>query len=72
MEGFAMHISDKGLIHISHKEHLQLNNNAKSQTTIFLFYFIFLIFYCILGLGVHVQNMQDSCIGTHMAVCHLH
>ena len=39
-----------------------------------LFYlFIFLIksffFYCILGFGVHVQNMQDSCIGTHMAVC---
>ena len=26
-------------------------------------------FYCILGLGVHVQNMQDICIGTHMAVC---
>ena len=26
-------------------------------------------FYCILGLGVHVQNMQDSCIGTHVAVC---
>ena len=29
----------------------------------------FLIFYCILGFGVHVQNMQDSCIGTHIAVC---
>ena len=29
------------------------------------FYFIF---YCILGFGVHVQNMQDSCIGTHVAV----
>ena len=26
-------------------------------------------FYCILGFGVHVQNMQDSCIGTHMSVC---
>ena len=26
-------------------------------------------FYCILGFGVHVQNMQDICIGTHMAVC---
>ena len=26
------------------------------------------IFYCILGFGVYVQNMQDSCIGTHMAV----
>ena len=24
---------------------------------------------CILGFGVHVQNLQDSCIGTHMAVC---
>ena len=24
---------------------------------------------CILGFGVHVQNMQDICIGTHMAVC---
>ena len=24
---------------------------------------------CILGFGVHVQNMQDSCIGIHMAVC---
>ena len=23
----------------------------------------------ILRFGVHVQNMQDSCIGTHMAVC---
>ena len=23
---------------------------------------------CILGIGVHVQNMQDSCIGTHVAV----
>ena len=31
--------------------------------------FSFLFFYCILGFGVHVQNMQDSCIGTHMAVC---
>ena len=25
-------------------------------------------FYCILGFGVHVKNMQDYCIGTHMAV----
>ena len=25
-------------------------------------------FYCILGFGVHVQNLQDSCIGTHVAV----
>ena len=29
----------------------------------------FIYFYCILGFGVHAQNMQDSCIGTHMAVC---
>ena len=27
------------------------------------------LFNSILGLGVHVQNVQDSCIGTHMAVC---
>ena len=26
------------------------------------------IFYCILGLRVHVKNMQDCCIDTHMAV----
>ena len=32
------------------------------------FLFSFLIFYCILGFGIHVQNMQDSCIGTQMAV----
>ena len=25
-------------------------------------------FNCILGFGVHVQNMQDSCIGTHVTV----
>ena len=25
-------------------------------------------FYCILGFGVPVKNMQDSCIGTHVAV----
>ena len=25
-------------------------------------------FNCILGFGVHVKNMQDCCIGTHMAV----
>ena len=25
-------------------------------------------FYCILGFRIHMQNMQDSCIGTHMAV----
>ena len=26
------------------------------------------IYYCILDFGVHVKNMQDSCIGTHVAV----
>ena len=25
-------------------------------------------FNCILGFGVHVKNMQDSCLGTHLAV----
>ena len=33
------------------------------------FHFIYLFFNCILGFGVHVQNTQDSCIGTHRAVC---
>ena len=32
----------------------------------FVFFFIF---NCILGFGVHVQNMQDSCIGTHSVIC---
>ena len=35
-------------------------------------YILFLIFAflknCILGFGVHVKNMLDSCIGTHVAV----
>ena len=26
------------------------------------------IFYCILGFGVHVKNMQGCCIGTYMAM----
>ena len=26
------------------------------------------IFYCTLGFGVHVQNLQDFCIGTYMAM----
>ena len=30
--------------------------------------YICIYFYCTLGFGIHVQNMQDSCIGTHMAV----
>ena len=29
---------------------------------------LLLFFNCILGFGVHVKNMQDSCIGTHVAV----
>ena len=32
---------------------------------VFVFYFYF---YCILGFGVRVKNMQDCCIGTHLAV----
>ena len=39
--------------------------NQKFHKTLLTFFF----FNCILGFGVHVQNMQDSCIGTHMAVC---
>ena len=35
-------------------------NVQKSQAFLFL--------NCTLGFGVHVKNMQDSCIGTHMAV----
>ena len=31
--------------------------------------FFFLIFYWIIGFGVHEQSMKDSCVGTHMAVC---
>ena len=33
-----------------------------------VFFFFFLIFYWIIGFGVHVKNMQDSCTGTHLAV----
>ena len=36
---------------------------------LFIYLFIFLIFYWIIGFGVHEQSMQDSCVGTHMAVC---
>ena len=39
---------------------------------LFLFFlFIYLFFYWIIGFGVHEQSMQDSCVGTHMAVCFL-
>ena len=38
-----------------------------SKKNIRLYFYLFI--YCILGFGVYVQNMQDSCIGTHMAVC---
>ena len=34
----------------------------------YFYFLIFIIFYCILRFGVHVKNMQDSCIGTHVAV----
>ena len=35
-----------------------------------VFYFLFLFFFnCILGFGVHVQIMQDSCIGIHTWQC---
>ena len=27
------------------------------------------LFYCLLGFGLHVRNVQNSCIGTYMAVC---
>ena len=33
-----------------------------------LFFSFLFYFYCILGFGVHVKNVQDSCIGTHVAV----
>ena len=35
----------------------------------YLFIYLFLVFYWILGFAVHEQSMQDSCVGTHMAVC---
>ena len=37
-----------------------------SYATVFFFNF-----YWILDFGVHEQSMQDSCVGTHMAVLHL-
>ena len=43
-------------------------NEGKDQDSVFFF---FLIFYWIVGFGVHEQSMQGSCIGTHMAVCFL-
>ena len=30
--------------------------------------FLKYIFYCILGIGIHVKNMQDCRIGTYMAM----
>ena len=36
---------------------------------IIISFFFFLIFYLIIGFGVHEQSMRDSCVGTHMAVC---
>ena len=43
----------------------------KSQISLLIFCLVDLsniFFYCILGFGVHVKNMQDCCIGTHVAV----
>ena len=48
----------------SSKPFKQENSKFFSFLKIYLFYFIF---YCTLGSGVHVQIMQDYCIGTHMA-----
>ena len=46
------------------------NSCNKSNLLTVLQKYTFLLIYlfnCILGLGVHVKNMQDSCIGTHVA-----
>ena len=43
-----------------------LLDSASGWTVVFFILFFF--FNCILGFGVHVQNMQDSCTGTHVAV----
>ena len=49
---------------------LIIHSSVFGQHVASIFYFIlFFYFYCILGFGVHVQSMQYSCIGTHMAVC---
>ena len=42
--------------------------NAFAASLEMIIWFVILFFYCILGFGVHVQNMQDSGIGTHVAV----
>ena len=50
---------------------LLYNIILNSFSGILCIYFILLyiyIFYCILGFGAHVKNVQDSCIGTHVAV----
>ena len=47
----------------------KLKSNVTFFFFLFNFYLFIYLFYCILGFGVHVLNMQDSCIGTHMAVC---
>ena len=49
--------------------HININNRGSLFFVWAPNHFIsFYFFYCILGFGVHVKNMQDSCIGTHMAV----
>ena len=41
------------------------------STVFFVVVVFFLIFYWIIGFGVHEQSMQDSCVGTYMVVCFL-
>ena len=49
--------------------YLEKPKDSTKGVTFLVNFFFFLFFYCILGFGVHVQSMQDSCVGTHMAVC---
>ena len=48
------------------KSHIRFRDLGTSREK--SFYLFIYLFYCILGSGVHVKNMQDCCIGTHMAV----
>ena len=57
------HLSDS--IFLYRKQMMPLPGFERRDT-----FFFFLIFYWILGFGVHEQSMQDSCVGTHMAVCY--
>ena len=62
-------ISIISLIYIDRKAS-GINLSIKNLIIIFVLgvNFNFLFFYCILGFGVNVKNMQDSHIGTHVAV----